>query len=432
MLVMINRFAATMILLISCALPLYAQEIEGTAEADTPATAVESEKRLFHLGGQYRELYTQMRTRTYSQTYDEKYLIADLKRLRLSPELNWDDRLIVHVDYDTELIIGSYLKSLEFDAFWRPTEYNDLVDMSWEPYYSRDLLQRDRIHRAYVKFIAGDFTLTAGRQQIRFGSGRLWNPLDVLNPISPTALEAAEDQKGIDALRVEYYLNDTTEIGAVLEQRRRDDEKLAIRDTGALLRVKTTIVKTEIAALGGRLARRSTGGVDVSAIVLDGTLRGSGLYSHPDDGEPFFTANAGYEYTFAMGLYVLAEYFYNQSGLNFEEDLAGDWLEAQMYGMNDRRYYALANRFLTLNRHYAGLALGYDITALMRADFFTIVDADGRGWFFYPSLKYNLMQNVDIAAGLMACHVFPGAGRLSDFEFLKKSPMFMASLSAWF
>jgi hypothetical protein len=114
--------------------------------------------------------------------------------------------------------MGNYLKSPEFDGLLRPSDYNDLFKLSREPVYDEDLYYRTRIHRLYAKIAVGNLTITGGRQLVRFGSGRLWNPLDIMNPISPTALEGIEEQKGIDARRMEYYINATTEIGLVVDR----------------------------------------------------------------------------------------------------------------------------------------------------------------------------------------------------------------------
>ncbi len=413
---------------------LTAQEDPGDGITASPGPDAGS-RSLFSLKGQFRELYTQLHTDTYSGTGREKLLVADLKRLRLSPELAVSDALIVHVDYDNEIISGSYLKSREFNEIWRPSLYNDFFQPQWDAYSGRDLYYRTKIHRAYIKLVTGNLTTTAGRQQVRFGSGRLWNPLDILNPISPTAFEGAEEQKGIDALRLEYYLTRTTEISVVIDQKRKDDSgeisDISAVNTNAVARLKTTLGETEVAALGGRVSRRSVGGVDISTIVFEGMLRGSALYSDPEEGKSFLLGSAGYEYTFAMGLYVLVEYFYNQNALNFNRRLRDAYAQSLITGISERNYHLLSNQFLTFNRHYTGLVIGYDITALLRGEFFTIYDFEGRGLLFNPSLKYNAFQNIDVMAGAMMARIFSGAPGSSDFDTFRKGGLIYASL-AWY
>ncbi len=415
--------------LILLTLPLYAQE---TGKSQTQ----DNSPGIFKFKGQFKNLYTQTKTDQYSETGKDKTLITDLTRLRLSPELNLAETLLVHVDFDNELIVGNYLKSKEFDLLWRQSNYNDLFHLSREPYYNDDIFYRMKLHRAYTKFTLGSFTATAGRQQIRFGSGRLWNPLDILNPVDPTGVEGAEEQKGTDALKLDYYPNEKTEIGLIFDAKRVNDsgkfEDLSAKNSNTIARLKTTFGETEIAGLGGRVAHRSIGGADVSGILFDGTIRGGALYSHPDESRSFWQASAGYEYNFSSGLYFLAEYYYNQNSLNYNDDLLAAYIRQKIFGINDKYYRELSNQPLTYNQHYAGIAIGYDITALVRADFFSIYDFQGKGLLINPSLKYNIFENIDVAAGLMAAHVFDGSSKTSDFETLSENALFYASLIWYF
>lgn len=397
---------------------------------------------IFTITGYFKNLFTYTRTDQYSEYLftaeqnKKKRLVADLKRLRLSPEINISNWLHIRIDYDNEIITGSYLKSHEFDEYWRPSEYNDLFDLSCEPHYDEDMYYRTKVHRAFIKLIAGDLTATMGRQQVRFGSGRLWNPLDILNPISPTFVEGAEEQKGTDALRLEYYLTDRTEIALVVDQKRinNDDapEKLNSENSNIISRLKTTVVRTDIALLGGRVSRRKIGGTDISSILLDGILRGALLYSNPEEGKSFLQGSAGYEYNFSFGLYFLIEYFYNQNGLNFNEGLREAYLNSLVFGMNEDNYYKLSNQFLTFNQHYCGLVLGYDITSLLRVEIFAIYDFQGRGIFANPSLRYNALENLDLSLGYMQSHIFKNAAYASDFEYVKEYGFLHASLTWYF
>lgn len=161
-------------------------------------------------------------------------------------------------------------------------------------------------------------------------------------------------------------------------------------------------------------------------------LRGSFLLSFPDRGNAYGLGSVGYEYTFRNGLYFLAEYFYNQNALNRNESLLDAYSESLVFGMNEDRFIRLANQFLTFNRHYSGIVLGYDISPLLRGDIFAIADIEGRGIYLSPSLKYNLFQNLDISIAGMLGSVFSGASVTSDFDSLEDHPLFVASLVWYF
>jgi len=436
--ILLGVIAVLTFIFILSAQNLSAQEKpEGEEPVQESGETSPSEKNRLSLKGSLKDLAAYYRARNYSESGTHRDLIANLSRLRLSPELNLSDRLLVHVDCDNEIIAGTYLKSREFDSFWRYSQYNDLAHLSWEPWYGKRLYYRVRIHRAYAKLVLGDFTLTAGRQQIRFGSARLWNPLDILNPISPTSIEGPEEQKGTDAIRLEYYPSDKTEIAIIIDHKRVNDDlngrgALSYRNTNVLGRLKTTVVETEIAALGGRISRRLVGGVDVSTNFLDGMLRGSALYNVPDSGKEFLIGGAGYEYTFASGLYFLIEYFYNQNGMNYHHSLKKTFEESIVNGIREHNFHLLADQFLTYNQHYAGIVLGYDITPLLRADLFTVCDFQGYGVMLVPALKYNPLQNVDLSLGVFYGLVLEGAPHSSDFEEFDRNPFVYASLQWYF
>ncbi len=413
--------------------PAFAEDTDPPPQTNAPAST-----DIFTFKAHLKDLCTWQRTDAYSKTLQGKDLVANLGRVRLSPELNFSDVLIVHVDYDNEIIHGNYLESGEFDIFWRMPydDYNDLFDISKDVRYNEEYLWRTKVHRAYAKLALGDFTLTAGRQQVRFGSGRLWNPLDIMNPISPTSLEGSAEQKGTDAIRAEYFFNEFTVLSAVVDQKRVNDSDqvsdLDSRNTSGLGRFRTAIGKMEIAALGGRVLRRDVAGADVSVIVLDGTLRGSAIRSEAEDADPFVQASAGFEYNFGFGLYFLLEYFYNESGLNFNPELKAAYLSSMAYGINEQNYYLLSNQFVTFNKHYAALALGYDITPLLRAEFFTVYDFQGRAVLINPTLKYNVFQDVDFSLGVMKTWIRDDAEYESDFSYLKKYPLVYATFTWYF
>lgn len=409
----------------------------GTDEEDETDFDSDEENKAVSLKAHVKNLITRQKVKTYSVTGKEKNLVGNLSRLRLSPEIQISDFLLIHADCDNELVTGNYLKTVEFDNSWRRpySDYNELVDLSKEGHYDEDLLYRAKVHRAFLKLVLGDFTLTVGKQQIRFGSGRLWNPLDILNPISPLSLEGHEEQKGTDAVRAEYFLNEYTVFSLIYDQKRTGDRDrvsdLEQKNASYIGRFKTSVFETEIAALGGRLLRKDVGGIDISTILFKGTLRGSALKSKPDEYNSYIQASAGYEYNFSSGLYFLMEYFYNQNGMNFNDPLKYAFISSQMLGIDESNYYLLANQFLTFNKHYAGIALGYDITALLRAEFFFMYDFQGKGIFINPSLKYNVFQDVDLFISFMKSYLLDGAKYSSDFEYLDEYPLLYAYLK-WF
>jgi hypothetical protein len=390
----------------------------------------------FSFQGQYKNLPVYHKVDTYSKyNNDEKKvkkgLFYILNRIRLSPEINIPGLLFAHFDYDNELIGGNYLKSDQFNAEMSIPTYNDFILLSKDIYYTDDLLYRMKLHRAYVKVVLDKFTIVAGRQLIRFGSGRLWNPLDILNPLSPTCIEGIEEQKGTDAVRVEYYLNDKTEFSLVVDPKRnrnRSLTKINSQNCNVLGRARGVVGNTEIALLCGRVTKRTVLGTDVSSTLFDGLLRGALLYSRPEKKTASVQASAGFEYNFFGRIYSLVEYYFNQYGLNFNEDIRNAYYDFMTNGNNENNYHFIANQTITNNQHYAGMVLGYNFTPLLRGETFAIYDFQGRGFFINPMLKYNAFENIDLLIGLSKGFIIPHASYSSDFDFVKNHGMYYASL----
>lgn len=407
--------------------------------ADTQSQEQESSTTsndFFSLHAHIKDLLTWMQTDSYSETLTQKDLLANLMRLRISPKLNFSDACTFHADLDNEIITGNYLKTSEFHLYWiNPyDEFNDFLHTTREIKYTERYYYRAKVHRAYAKCSLGDFTFSAGRQQFRFGSGKLWNPLDILNPINPISFEGAAEQKGTDGASAEYFINEKTVITAVVGQNRLQDkfgESFRRSNTNAIGRFKTNISIAEIALLAGTLHEREAYGGDISFIVFGGTLRGSALYTREGEIENTIIANGGFEYTFQFGLYVLLEYFYNRSSLNNEPKLFTAYSSYLTYGFNDSIHKLLSNRLLTYNSHYAALVLGYDITPLIRIELFTICDYEGKRILLNPLLTYNIHQDIDFSIAIMNAWKTEETSRSSELSFVETHPLAYAMLT-WF
>ena len=427
--IMRSRFCIKIIIsfiLLIISIPLYSEEDNLFEEGWN-----------FRFRGYYKNLFMyQERDEFYSRIYlppEDKKLVTDLNRLRVSPEVNYAESFTLHADADLEAVLSNYSNSDEFDLLFRDKGYNDPVKPEAEFAHRENLYVRGKIQNFYAKMVAGKFTGTAGRQQVRFGSSRLWNPLDLMNPFSPLSVEGADEQKGTDALRLDWYPGESTELTCVAAPKRREDS-LDKADAGSgnyIARMKSGVKAFDAALLGGYTAKRRNAGADFAAEVYDGLLTGVFLYSDPEKGKEYWQCGAGYEYTFQCGLYFLMEYFFNSLPVNDDNELQEALLHYSADGIDSSNYHILSNRMITYNSHYLSIAAGYDFHPLLRGEVFSIYDFQGRGVFLNGVLKFNALENLDITVGIISAFIKRN-NRTSDFEVYNKEPVYYASLQYYF
>ncbi len=391
----------------------------------------------FKLGGYYKNLLLYQHKdefyRNITSPPYEKSMVSDMNRLRISPEINHDETFTFYSDLDVETVSTNYNKTPEFDALWRESDYNDLIRPSYQFADNWYIYCRAGFRNLYVKMVAGSFTGTAGRQQVRFGSSRLWNPLDLMNPISPVSVEGGDEQKGTDAVRLDWYPDESTELTAVAGPRREKDRLSNIKPESGnwIVRFKSGVKVFDMALLAGYTSRRKNLGTDFSAEIYDGLLTGVFLYSAPDRGRRYYQCGSGYEYTFASGIYLLAEYFYNSLPVNRDDELASAVYHSAVYGIDGTNCYILSNRIITYNSHYISAAAGYDFFPLLRGELFFIYDFQGRGVFLNASLKFNAWENLDLTGGVITSFADQNEN-ISDFYYYNKEPSYYASLQYFF
>lgn len=333
-----------------------------------------------------------------TETPSGEPMLSDLARARIE----WQAArgpLSAHIAYDHEFVFGDILKQPTLAAQATMTEPT-YVDAESVLRSDRELWWRHRLYRASLR---ADFTrghVIVGRQRIAWGSGRLWNPTDRFNPISPTAFE--QDEKiGVDAIRAQQTYREHGGIEALWAPGR--TARGVAAKTAA--RFFDTVGETDYALTLGRFGAEEVIAADVAANVGGGTVRIEALQAHPPARNDYAQAMLGYDRTFSpswlpAGLYVAAEIFYN-----------GD-ATAQPPTVSDK--------LETRNKRFAGLSLGYDLTPLWRLGWIGLYDMDDASAFIAPSLTWSPAKNstVTVAAQLAHGDAVSEYGARADQYFL--------------
>lgn len=289
--------------------------------------------------------------------YEELRHTIDYNRLRVDLSLeheeyqNWIGKLII----DNETVYTSKPSSLQNNT---------------------------SIYRAYLQYRGMKHFWSVGKQRIPLGVGRIWNPIDVFNPIDSEAIET-DERIGTESIRYEYALSELSNIDATVA-----NGKGAVRVKGYLKYADVGLVglwdedanqylidprlEGQLPESGIELPGEGFS-QDIIGWEIEGQLLETGIELRSEGGS-FHNRNTGKrhtefivgaEYGFANSLTLLAEY-------NYSDETKIDYL--------------------------GGMA-SYQPAMLWFCSLLVVVNLDDQSSFVAPSVEYSLSDEMTLSAG---------------------------------
>jgi len=349
----------------------------------------------FNLKGYYKNLFS------VSETSSGKDYYSDLNRLRVELDISFNPEISAKAIYDNEVILGEILNTQEF-LFVKKSEGDVYYDMDSILADNPDLYWRHSIYRLYLTYTDDLISLTAGRQRIAMGVGRIWNPEDVINPINPVSIERTE-RTGVDAVKMDFSINAFSNISFIYVKK--------LSGEGYILKGRSKLKGYDLSVMGSRIGHDDYMiGFDFSGYIEGSGFRGEATYTFDDKRDDFLRFVLSWDYTFPDTFYILMEYLYNGGNIKDENIFIQPYL----------------NEITTKNQNFWGIELGYDITPLFRADNLLIFDVDDKSYFINPSLKYNIFEDMDVMIGAL---LFEGDDKS---EYGKFSHLYYAQMQFYF
>tara|TARA_B100001105_G_scaffold240816_1_gene219710 strand:+ start:1550 stop:2707 length:1158 start_codon:yes stop_codon:yes gene_type:complete len=331
-----------------------------------------AQTRPMELTGSLKSVFLRSRAST-----GEDYALS-LNRLRVEAKGDLAPGLALDLQYDNEVLLGSYLDTAEFRAlkdtaqpqYWR-------ADAN---YVERgDVYGRHRLYRAAVTLTRGNVDLKLGHQRIAWGTGRFWSPLDILNPVNPLALER-EERVGVDAALLEAKLGPLSRASLVVAPAPdRSSTSRGVQWHGNAGGVDASLV-------AGRLLGLDVVGMDLASQIGDAGIRGEAARLRPPGGSAFNRLMVGADYAFANGLTLSVELYYNGAG---SRDSAG----YDRAGLRSGGAAMLATR-------YAGLYASYEFTPLLKWVSYAVRNGDDRSRAIDSRLVWSVAPSTDLAVGV--------------------------------
>ncbi|MBF0430069.1 MAG: hypothetical protein HQK83_02230 [Fibrobacteria bacterium] len=227
--------------------------------------------------------------------------------------------------------------------------------LPYTSFYPKETIMLDRL---LIKLFFKHADVYVGRQQIAWGTGYAFNPTDIWNQKNP--LDVSAPKLGVNALRIEMPFGELSNINLI------GVPGADLKHSSVGVRVKTNMLGYDASVSASRfmnadrvilgLPARNIFGVDMAGQIGEvGVWAEAVAINHKNDDmdnfeidSTYFQVDAGLDYTFESGIYVMGEYYFNSLGhsnpdryaptdifLQYMGDMAGLGENYLMLGVRD-------------------------------------------------------------------------------------------------
>ncbi len=237
----------------------------------------------------------------------DKNQFLNLTRLRLRASANLWKNSRIEAEYEIDGLFFNSSNNLELNTSGKTNR--QIVKLRWTPLNENHFQLTHFIDRLYFwqGFKSGSVVL--GRQRISWGTGRIWNPTDLFNPINPASYYKIE-KDGADAISAKYAFGNFTDLNVVYNPQEK------IKNSNYGFRFRTNYHEYDMSVMGGYFDSRIVGGLDFAGNMFNAGVRGEGIISVNKDSanDNFVKFIIGIDNQFTPELYALVEYHYNGEG----------------------------------------------------------------------------------------------------------------------
>ncbi len=309
---------------------------------------------------------------------NESYL--NINRIRIRPQIYIGDGGRINIEYE---IASVYYNSFNlFNQVNGGTSNRQLFDLSWNSVDQDNFVLNHFIDRFYYRHGFSFGKIIIGRQRISWGTGRIWNPTDLFNPINPANFSKLE-KDGADAVSFTYYLGSFTDLQLVYNPIKEKGKS----NFGA--RFRTNYKEFDVSLIAGRFDERTVAGLDFAGNLFDAGIRGEGIFKFgKDDSDGYGKFILGADYQFTPELYALIEYQYNGEGKT-------DKLQYEFFRL-------INGEILNLNRNYFCVSGTYLLTPLLNLVLSGTFNLNDKSGYVSFTSTYSMLDNFDLGGGIQS------------------------------
>ncbi|MBL8956336.1 MAG: hypothetical protein JNK82_36520 [Myxococcaceae bacterium] len=243
------------------------------------------------------------------------------------------------------------------------------------------------LDRLAMKFALPFGDLTIGRQVLSWGTGRFFNPTDVLSPFPPTVIDR-EVRRGFDAVRLAIALGETTQLDLLwLPQ-------LVAEEHGGVARFQTNVLGWDFSISAGKYVRDFVVGFDLVGDVGPVNVHAEGAYTIEwlkagAVGEHFFRGVAGADWRPHEVVMLTLEYSYNGYGTT----------DPSRYVQVLTSVRARRGEVFGAGKHVVAAAASWRANDLLSTSLAVLCNVADPSAVAIASLEYSFTQRVLVRAG---------------------------------
>lgn len=330
----------------------------------------------------------------------DKSFALNLLRIRVRPVIYLSENDRINIEAESDIIY--YQNITGFFSANADLSPRQVVNMKWLLKDDKNISALNFIDRLYYRRGFDWGNVIIGRQRISWGTGRIWNPIDLFNPLNPTTFYKIE-KDGADAVSFKYYLGDFSDINIVFNPTQR------IGDSNFGVRIRSNLEENDFSVIAGRFDMKTVAGYDFAGNFFDAGIRSEGLYTFENNGGNLLFI-AGIDYQITTDFYALAEYHYNGKGKTNKFEYEFDKL--------------MRGKILNVNKNYLALSGIYQLSPLLTSNLSFIKNLNDQSLFAGVTFSYSYSDEVSLSLGTQ---YFDGAD-FTEYWYYPNSVYFQAEV----
>ncbi len=325
-------------------------------------------------------------------------------------DMNLDLRLMFHhqsgawkyiVDHDTSYVVGdsfSFANAPQSTLDQAPSDDDRrLLDLTWTLDDGDRYSLLHRFDRLALSWHNANWNITLGRQAVSWGSGIVFQPMDLFNPFAPTTVDR-DYKAGDDLILVERLFDSGSDL-QLLGVFRRDEEGDTNGDVNSIgLKWHLYSGGSELEFMAGRHYDDGVFGFSLRYPIGGALMRTDWVATDLSGGDWKLSGIVNLDYSFAWferSWYVFGEYYRNGFGI--------DGNRIEILSLPDALIDRLSRgEVFNLMRHYTAVGAQVQWHPLWSQSLSLLSNLDDHSNLLQSQLRYEPGDNQRLEVGLIA------------------------------